>query len=56
METIKQYIKDGGTVYYGSLLYKIVIDFDGDLIVKCTTGSGQELLPANFDASQVIYK
>ena len=37
-------IQNGITVYWSNLLYIIKLDFDNDLIIKCTTSVGQCLL------------
>jgi hypothetical protein len=52
---LKELIQKGEQVYYGSMIYKVVIDFDGDLILKCTQNASRELITEKYDMSKFIY-
>ena len=44
LNEVRQAIESGTKIYWKSFLYEVKIDFDNDLIIKCTSNWTQELL------------
>jgi hypothetical protein len=44
LEEVKQAIESGKQINWLNGLYIVKIDFDGDLVIKSTSGNGGELL------------
>ncbi len=47
LESIKEAVREGKTVYWCNFLYIVKIDFEGDFVIKCTDTAMQELLSYN---------
>lgn len=49
LQEVKNLVLSGANVYYNSLLYKCKVDFDSDLLIKCTENASQQSVDNTFD-------